>query len=286
MKLLALDSSAAPASCALWEDGRILAEFYIHVKLTHSQTLMPMVQGMLDAAGLAPAQLDGFAVSAGPGSFTGVRIGVAALKGMAWPLDKPCAAVSTLEAMAENLRGADRPERTAASGILVGADGPSAPETDGGTGHPAGCAGPDAVNAEEADALLCCVMDARCNQVYNALFLRRKGEICRLCPDRALLIDQLAQSLEETRPAGKVPIILTGDGAELCYRKLADRIPGLRLAPEPVRFQRASGVAAAAARAFARGDTVSAEALQPIYLRLPQAERELKKKLSQQQEEK
>lgn len=278
MKIFALESSAGPASCAVWEDGRLLAACYVHVRLTHSQTLMQMAEDMLRASRLSLGEMDAFAVSAGPGSFTGVRIGVAALKGLAWPLGKPCVAVSTLEAMAENLRGADQPERTATSGILVGADGPSAPEPDGGTAHPAGCAGLDAVNSEDADALICCVMDARCNQVYNALFLRRKGEIRRVCPDRALLIDQLAQSLEETRPAGKVPIILTGDGAELCYRELAGRVPGLRLAPEPLRFQQASGVAAAAARMLVEGRTVSADALRPIYLRLPQAERELKRR--------
>lgn len=249
MKLLALDCSAAPASCAIWEDGRILAEFYINVKLTHSQTLMPMADCMLHSVGLSPAQLDGFAVSAGPGSFTGVRIGVAALKGMAWPMDKPCAAVSTLEAMAENLRGAN------------GAD------TDTSTG----------LSDEGADALLCCVMDARCNQVYNALFNRRGGQITRICPDRALMLDELGAELEKL-DQDNLPVILAGDGAELCYQKLHDRIPRLRLAPEPLRFQRASGVAAAAGRMFAAGETLSAEALQPVYLRLPQAERELKKK--------
>ena len=326
MKILALDCSAAPASCAVWEDGRLLAECYIHVKLTHSQTLMPMVEGMLAAAHLALSDMDGFAVSAGPGSFTGVRIGVAACKGMAWPLQKPCAAVSTLEAMAENLRDADQPERTAASRI-TGADRPivsaddvdtsrrlnvpaapadgsdvscgwvepdapgllsssaapaDAPEASRGLVEPSipagradsagGLDGPDAVEPEEADALLCCVMDARCNQVYNALFLRNKGEIRRLTPDRALLIEELDKELAGY---GSLPVILAGDGAELCHKRLETPT---RLAPEALRFQRASGVAAAAARLLTFGKGLSAEALQPVYLRLPQAERELKRR--------
>lgn len=276
MKLLALDCSAAPASCAIWEDGRILSEFYTNVKLTHSQTLMPMANCMLRSAGLSPADLDGFAVSAGPGSFTGVRIGVAALKGMAWPSGKPCAAVSTLEAMAENLRAADQPDRHATAAVS-GADGPAAPGND--SPAPAACVPP--ICPAHADALLCCVMDARCSQVYNALFLRRKGEICRLCPDRALLIDELAGDLirlAQDADFARLPVLLAGDGAALCYRQLAGRIPGLCLAPEPLRFQRASGVAAAAGRMFAAGQTLSAEELQPVYLRLPQAERELKRK--------
>ena len=273
MKLLALECSAAPASCAVWEDGRILSEFYINVKLTHSQTLMPMVECMLRSTGLSPADLDGFAVSAGPGSFTGVRIGTAALAGMAWPLDKPCAPVSTLEAMAENLRGGSPLQPAAPAGQeaegLQPTGGPPGPQTD--------------------DALLCCVMDARCSQVYNALFQRQDGQIHRLCPDRALMIDQLGDELEQrlqqdsdqspcTYSCQGLPVLLAGDGAELCYQKLSGRFPGLRLAPEPLRFQRASGVAAAAERMFAAGQVLPAEELRPIYLRLPQAERDLKKK--------
>ena len=231
MKLLALDCSAGPASCALWEDGRILSEFYSNVKLTHSQTLMPMVDCMLRSAGLSPSPLDGFAVSAGPGSFTGVRIGVAALKGLAFPTGKPCAAVSTLAAMAETLRASDQPERFAAT-LLSGADGHAA-ENGGFSPVPS-----PSIRPADADALLCCVMDARCSQVYNALFLRRKGEISRLCPDRALLIGELEGELIKLgRDAAfaSLPVILAGDGAELCYRQLSGRIPGLRLAPASSR---------------------------------------------------
>ena len=82
--LLAIDTSAAPVSCAVWRDGRLLATYYSHTARTHSQTLMPMVQNALETAGLTMQQIDALAVSHGPGSFTGVRIGVAAVKGLAF----------------------------------------------------------------------------------------------------------------------------------------------------------------------------------------------------------
>lgn len=100
MNILALESSAVACSAAVCRDGALVAQSFINNGLTHSRTLMPMVAGMLEQSGLTLAQMDLVAVAAGPGSFTGLRIGVAAAKGLAWPMDKPCAAVSTLEAMA------------------------------------------------------------------------------------------------------------------------------------------------------------------------------------------
>ena len=100
MLVLGIDSSAGPASAALVEDGRLLGEFYIHTKQTHSQTLLPMVQELLACAGRSCGDLEGIAVSHGPGSFTGVRIGVACAKGIAFAGGFPCAGVSTLEAIA------------------------------------------------------------------------------------------------------------------------------------------------------------------------------------------
>lgn len=105
MKLLAIDTSAKVAAAAICTEEQILVETTINTKLTHSQTLMPVCRGLLENAKIAITDLDGFAVSAGPGSFTGLRIGMAAVKGMAFALDKPCYPVSTLEALAYNLMG-------------------------------------------------------------------------------------------------------------------------------------------------------------------------------------
>lgn len=100
MKIIALESSAVTASAAVTEDERLLAQSFQNSGLTHSATLMPMVAGLLKNTGLTLDEMDVVAVAAGPGSFTGVRIGVAAAKGLAWPGDKPCAPCSTLESMA------------------------------------------------------------------------------------------------------------------------------------------------------------------------------------------
>lgn len=231
MLILALDSSAAPASAALLEDGKILSEFYINTKQTHSQTLMPMVESVLKLTNKTLDDVTCMAVSAGPGSFTGVRIGVSCVKGLSMTRNIPCAGVSTLRAMAENAR--------------------------------------------QLTGIVCAVMDARCGQVYNALFRAEGGTLTRLCDDRALPIAEL---LEECKTFTE-KIYLVGDGAELCYKTFA-AIRAELLQPQ-LRFQRASGVAVAAQEMVENGQTVTPDALMPIYLRLPQAERELKAKNAQ-----
>ena len=100
MKILALESSAVSASVALCQDETLIAQSFQNTGLTHSQTLLPMAQSLLDACGLTPRDLDLVAVAAGPGSFTGLRIGVAAAKGLAWAAELPCAGCSTLAGMA------------------------------------------------------------------------------------------------------------------------------------------------------------------------------------------
>ena len=107
MRILALETSARSVSCAVTEDGAVLASAFQCTGLTHSRTLLPMVDAMLRNAEIARESIDLYAVSAGPGSFTGLRIGVSALKGLAWAADKPCVGVSTLYAMAQNLAHAD-----------------------------------------------------------------------------------------------------------------------------------------------------------------------------------
>ena len=103
MKILAFETSAKAASVALTQEGKLLGESYQNTGLTHSQTLMVMAQDLLQQCGVAISQLDAVAVAKGPGSFTGVRIGVAAAKGLAWGAELPCVGVSTLSAMAVGL---------------------------------------------------------------------------------------------------------------------------------------------------------------------------------------
>ena len=97
MRIFAVDTSAKSASVAIVEDNVIRGEYFINTMLTHSETLMPMINSLLSSTKLSLKDIDYFAVNCGPGSFTGLRIGIAAVKGIAFALDKPCAAVSTLE---------------------------------------------------------------------------------------------------------------------------------------------------------------------------------------------
>ena len=105
MKILGLESSAKSASVALMEDGKLLARSFQNTGLTHSRTLLPMAEAMLQNCELGIADVDAVAVAVGPGSFTGLRIGVATAKGLAWAAEKPCAGCSTLASMAWNLAG-------------------------------------------------------------------------------------------------------------------------------------------------------------------------------------
>lgn len=228
--ILAIETSAGPVSCALTYKGKIVASAALNTRLTHSQTLLPMVRDMLRNSGAAVEDIDLFAVAAGPGSFTGVRIGVSAVKGMAFPKNTPCAAVSTLAAMARM-----------AEGIPF-------------------------------DGMVCPVMDARCSQVYTASFACEGGRLSRLTPDEAISLAELQNRLLSSKKS----VFLVGDGAAMCYTELQGQVPGLFLAPPHLRFQQASGVAAEAAQMALAGRLCSAADLQPAYLRLPQAERELR----------
>ena len=235
MKILALESSAKAASVCLWEEGKVLAESYQNTGLTHSRTLLPMCQSMLANCGIELEEVDVIAAASGPGSFTGLRIGLATAKGLAWPGEKPCCGVSTLEAMAWNLA--------------------------------------------HVDGVICCAMDARRNQVYNALFQAQGGMLTRLTPDRAISLEELFQGPEaETRAQ-----ILVGDGAELCYNYAVPLGVDLVLAPPHLRFQRATGVARAAAIQAQRGELVPAGDLSANYLRLSQAERERLERLKREE---
>ena len=100
MLILAFESSAKPASAALVKDGQLLSQYMQCSALTHSRTLLPMAEDMLKNAELSLSDVDLIAVAHGPGSFTGIRIGVSTVKGLAWAAEKPCVGVSTLEAMA------------------------------------------------------------------------------------------------------------------------------------------------------------------------------------------
>jgi len=152
MIVLAFESSAKAASVALTDGSRIIAQSFLNCGLTHSETLLAMARDILKSTKYLAKDLDVVAAAHGPGSFTGVRIGIAAAEGFAWGASKPVCGVSTLKAMACSL-------------------------TESG--------------AYKEDAIICPVMDARRGEVYNAIFLDRNGYIERLTPDRSISLDNL-----------------------------------------------------------------------------------------------
>lgn len=226
MKILALETSAVAASAAVCEDEALIAQSYQRTGLTHSATLMPMVEAMLKNTGMTLSEIDLIAVAAGPGSFTGLRIGVSAAKGLAWPLDKPCAGVSTLEAMAWQLSG--------------------------------------------MEGIICAAMDARRQQVYNALFELNNGKPVRISPDRAISLDDLQAELAKVNKTQ----IMVGDGAHLCYNAFQKCGYPVKMAPPHLQYQTAWGVARCALEQSREGKLTDAAGLIPNYHRLSQAERE------------
>lgn len=231
MIILGIDSSATVASAAVYKDDKLVFESFENNGLTHSVTLLPMIEKTLNEAKVLPKQIDVVAISHGPGSFTGLRIGIATAKGMASAGAK-CLGVSTLKAMAYSNR--------------------------------------------DFEGIVCACMDARCNQLYNALFKIQNGKVLRLCEDRAVLIDEL---LEEIKNISE-PILLVGDGAELFYKAVQNiEIKNVTINNGDLRYQRASGVCAAAFEDIKNGkEPFNKNELVPVYLRLPQAERELNKR--------
>ena len=227
MITLAFDGTAKIASVAVLDGDRALSSFTVDNGLTQSELLLPMAEDMLRALKLSFDDIELYAVSAGPGSFTGVRIGVSLIKGLAFGKSKPCVEVSTLEALAENLRGL--------SGLLVPC------------------------------------MDARRAQVYNALFRSNEDNIERLCEDRAIALSELAEELKRFKDE---KIYISGDGYKVAKDALTELGVHAETTPSLLTDESAVSVGRVAIRKFLMGEYKSDGELSPVYLRLPQAERE------------
>ncbi len=224
MKILAVDSSAATASVALLDDGIITGELSLTNGLTHSQTLLPMVDTLLKSLGLKCEDIDAFACASRPGSFTGLRIGIGTIKGLAYGVDKGAIGVCTLDALAQNVR--------------------------------------------VSDCIIAPIMDARRNQVYNALYKNENGQLRRIAEPRALSVDKLAEEITQRT-------IFVGDGVrayrDILTEKLGDRCI---LAPPNMLLQSAASIAVCASAHTPEDPAL----LSAMYLRKPQAEREREQK--------
>lgn len=225
MKLLSVDSSGKSAACAVTEDGKLICDKFTNTGLTHSQTLLPMIEEMLNNAAIDISEIDEFAVTSGPGSFTGLRIGMALVMGLAG--ERPCRAVPTLTALAYNLSDRD--------GIIIP------------------------------------VMDARRNQVYTAVFECENGIITQIQPDSALAAEEVCRRLEKYC---EKQVWIIGDGSYL----FDDAVKTYQNAAFP-ESKYIYPLGYSIAKAAAGIEPQSAKELKLSYLRLSQAERELKEKM-------
>lgn len=236
MLILALDSSATTATVSLLENGAPIASSHIYDKLTHSEKILPMIDSLLTFVQKSIDDVDLISVSSGPGSFTGVRIGVSCVKGLAYSRNIPISPVSTLEALAYNLR-------------LF-----------------------EPCNGDEV--IVCPCMDARRNELYNALFTYDGNEFRRITDDRAISCEALE---EELLSLGK-KVYLLGDGGRKMHGHLKEINSSLDFfaVPNALCMQNAESVGRLGYQYYLEGKTTDSAGLVCTYLRPSQAERNLK----------
>ena len=234
MYTLALDTTSKTMSAAVFRDGTMAGELFVDSGNTHSETMLPAIERLLGSLSLSPADIGLYAVTRGPGSFTGVRIGIATVKGLAFrdvgEPEIPIAPVSTLLSLAYYFQG---------------------------------------FGSEEHPVLVAPVMDARRSQVYTAAFSVSGGTPERLAPDSALSLEDLGEQLTEL--SGGRTVYFAGDGYSLAKDHFGR--PGLRDrisvadTPAPLQRLRGSSIAVCGLEAFHRGETVNERTLVPSYLR-------------------
>ena len=233
MKLIGIDSSGLVASVAIVEDETLVAEYTIEHKKTHSTTLMPMLDEIVKMSELNLQEIDAIAIASGPGSFTGLRIGSATAKGLAYSLNKPIIPVPTLAALAYNI--------------------------------------------QFFDGIICPIMDARREQVYNGLYTFNNGEFTEIKAQRALSVKELLEELNNEFLGEKV--IFLGDGVPVYRSIIEEKIINTHFyASANISKQRAGSVAVLGKMYYNVGITETAENHEPVYLRLSQAERERNEK--------
>ena len=231
MKILGIDTSAKTSSVGICEDNQIIDELFLDKGLTHSETILPMIDEILTRNGLSLDDIDALSVNNGPGSFTGIRIGVAVVKGLAFDKDIPCYEVSTLDSIA--------------------------------------------YNCKDKNGLVVATMDARRNQVYNANYQIIDGKAEKIKDDRTILIKDLY--LEISEYDGDVFVI--GDGQD----KVKEFFEANNMLKDNFKFpdyydNLQKGINTALIAYDCLENKKSGEELLPSYLKLSQAEQELRKK--------
>ena len=239
MKILGIDTTGQTASAALVEGDKLIAEFTMNYKLTHSQTILPMIADILERTETDKASIDCIACACGPGSFTGLRIGAATAKGFALALDKPIVAVPTLDALAYNVFETNKficPIMDARRNQVY-------------TGIYEFCK--EEIPEKESSE--------------HQLVMHSIKEQC------AIAVDEL---VEELNRLGR-EVIFLGDGVPVYREQILQKLTvPCSFAPAANNRQRAASVASLGAVYYAHGRTVTAAEHEPEYLRKSQAERE------------
>lgn len=232
MRILAGDTSTAVNTVAFVEDGRVRAESYSECGRKHAERLMATVGFVLSEAGVALRDVDALAIANGPGSFTGLRVGVATWKGLALargPLEPPLplVAVPTLDAMTR-------------------------------------------LSAPVPGAVVCPMLDARMREVFAAAYRFGPGGRAKLLDDGVAAVEAFLEQL--TPLLDDAPVLFTGDGAALYRDRIAAVLPDALFAEPPCDMPRASAVGLEAHAMLAAGCPHDADAVSPVYLRKSQAE--------------
>lgn len=228
MLILGIDTSGHTASAAICSEERVLAQASVATKLTHSQIILPMCREIMARANVTFDDIDGIAAAKGPGSYTGLRIGIAAAKGICFAKGCKAAGISTLEALAYNFKGL------------------------------------------RENAVICAVMHARQELVYNANFRIENGSVIRVCGDRIIPAKQAA---EEISGLGE-RVYVTGDYAGELLKLLSCDDKNIFAAPPLLGIPLASSLCYAAMdKGFSDPEELNAD-----YLQITKAEKDLEGK--------
>lgn len=230
MLVLSVDASSKCATCALVNDEGVLCEYTLNNKREHSVLIMPMIEQLLKDENLTIDDVDGFVVSKGPGSFTGLRIGMSTIKGLSFGSGKPYVSVSTLDGLALSL--------SSFTGII------------------------------------CPIMDALRDTVYTTFFKFTNGKLEKLMDYTSLSLEELKDSLNEKNE----PVIFTGDGVFKHKEFLQENINNVSFAPNHVNLVRASAIGEIGLELLKEGLADSDDSA-PLYIKQPQAVRELNQRL-------
>lgn len=267
MYFLAIETTGAFASVALLEDDRVLEHIQGHDRFSHLQNLMPQVKEVLENHKLSINDVEAIAVSKGPGSFTGIRIGVSSARALCQVLGIPGIPVSSLEALA--MRAADLPteELQSATDASSAKDAPDAFKT----------VADSALRTSDDKTLFCPILDARRSQVYGGGYFLQNGYPAEQVKGGAYTVEEfLAETDEYDR------ILLLGDGADAYGEKIAEarRKKGktTEIASEAIRYQDAVTVGKLGAKLLKEDAGRSYQELLPDYMRQAEAERKLAEK--------